>query len=74
MVVIGICVKQNLHGKGIGTKLIKHMEAFAKESEVFSIYLNSDLKRTDAHAFYERNGYEKHSYGFGKTISPIAKK
>ena len=68
MVIVGICVKQDLQGKGIGTKLMKRMEVFAKESNVFSIYLNSDIKRVDAHAFYERNGYRKHSYGFGKTI------
>jgi len=71
MVIVGISVKKDRQGKGIGTKLIQHMESYAKEQGVFSIYLNSDLKRTDAHAFYERNGYGKHSYGFGKTINPI---
>jgi GNAT superfamily N-acetyltransferase len=68
MIIIGIAVKNELQNKGIGTKLIKKMEKYAIEKEVFSIYLNSDIKRTDAHAFYEQNGYDKGSYGFGKNI------
>jgi len=71
MVIIGISVKEDMQGRGIGTKLIEHNEEYAKESGVFSIYLNSDMKRTDAHGFYERNGYGRHSFGFGKTINPI---
>jgi len=70
MVIVGISVKKEGQGKGIGTKLMRHMENYAKAHGVFSIYLNSDMKRTDAHTFYERNGYGKHSFGFGKTINP----
>jgi len=71
MIIIGIAVKLEFQKKGIGTKLIHKMENYAKNKNVFSIYLNSDLKRTEAHTFYEHNGYSKHSYGFGKTINPI---
>ncbi|MCL2512883.1 MAG: GNAT family N-acetyltransferase [Oscillospiraceae bacterium] len=70
MVIIGIAVKEEAQNKGIGKKLLQHMENYAKEKGVFSIYLNSDFKRTAAHTFYERNGYGKGSYGFGKTINP----
>jgi len=70
MVIIGIAVHDQWRRKGIGTKLIQRMENYAKGAGVFSIYLNSDFKRTAAHAFYERNGYNKGSYGFGKTVNP----
>jgi len=70
MIIIGIAVKADEQNKGIGTKLLQYMENYAKEEGVFSIHLNSDLKRTMAHAFYERNGYNKGSYGFGKIITP----
>jgi GNAT superfamily N-acetyltransferase len=59
-----------MQNKGIGTKLIQHMESYAREKGVFHICLNSDFKRTAAHAFYERKGYGKGSYGFGKTVNP----
>ena len=71
MIIIGISVREDARGTGIGTKLIKRMEEHAKEIGVFSVYLNSDFKRTAAHAFYERNGYGKGSYGFGKIINPV---
>jgi len=70
MIIIGMAVKPEFQKKGIGTKLILKMESYARANGVFSIYLNSDFKRTDAHAFYEHNGYGKHSYGFGKIINP----
>ena len=70
MVIIGISVKAEGLGKGVGTKLMQRMESYAKENGVFSIYLNSDIKRTEVHTFYQRNGYGKHSYGFGKVINP----
>jgi len=70
MIIIGISVKREGQGKGVGTKLIQRMESYAREKGVFSIHLNSGFKRTDAHAFYERNGYSKGSYGFGKIINP----
>ena len=50
---------------------IKDDERYKTFIALFNIYLNSDLKRTEAHTFYEHNGYSKHSYGFGKTINPI---
>ena len=69
MFIIGIAVKEEYQNKGIGTKLFQQMENFAKEKGVFCIYLNSGFKRTKAHSFYERRGYNKGSYGFGKIIN-----
>ncbi|MCL2107094.1 MAG: GNAT family N-acetyltransferase [Oscillospiraceae bacterium] len=68
--ITGIAVKEENQNKGIGTQLIQRMESYAKEKSVFHIHLNSGFKRTAAHAFYERNGFDKGSYGFGKTLNP----
>jgi predicted N-acetyltransferase YhbS len=64
----GLAVKKELQHSGIGTKLLKHTENYAKEKGISSIILCSGMKRTDAHAFYEHNGYDKDSYCFDKTI------
>jgi len=45
------------------------VENYAKEAGISFIILNSGFKRTDAHAFYEHNGYDKDSYCFDKTIN-----
>ena len=62
-------VKNEYRGKGIGTKLLRHIEDYGKENNVIGIGLCSGYKRTDAHAFYERNGYSKTiTQYFGKYI------
>lgn len=63
-----LAVKKELQQSGIGTKLLRHTENYAKEVGISSIILCSGFKRTDAHAFYERNGYDKDSYCFDKSI------
>jgi len=64
----GIAVKDGKQGNGIGTRLLEYIEAYAKERGVGYITLNTGFKRTDAHAFYERNGYSSGNYCFGKSL------
>lgn len=65
-----LAVKKEFQQRGIGTKLLRHTENYAKEMRISSIILCSSFKRTDTHAFYERNGYDKDSYCFDKYIKP----
>ncbi|QOS80551.1 GNAT family N-acetyltransferase [Paenibacillus sp. JNUCC31] len=64
-----LAVKKEFQHRGVGTKLLRHTENYAKEIGISSIILCSGFKRTDAHAFYEHNGYDKDSYCFDKSIS-----
>jgi GNAT superfamily N-acetyltransferase len=64
-----LAVKKEFQHGGIGTKLLRHTENYAKEIGITSIILCSGFKRTDAHAFYEHNGYDKDSYCFDKMIN-----
>ncbi|MCW3790279.1 GNAT family N-acetyltransferase [Paenibacillus sp. LS1] len=63
-----LAVKRDFQNRGIGTKLLRHTENYAKERGISSIILCSGVKRTDAHAFYEHNGYDRDSYCFDKLI------
>ena len=63
-----IAVKSDMQGKGIGTKLLEHLEKYSKEIGVGYITLNTGFKRTDAHAFYERNGYSSGNYAYDKKL------
>ena len=71
MQIIAMAVKTENQNKGIGTKLIQRMEAYAREQGCYSIGVCSGVKRTGAHAFYEHNGYDKGSYAFAKWLTPI---
>ena len=68
MQVSALAVPTELQNKGIGTKLLKWAEDYAENNGVRNIVLTSRLHRTDAHAFYERNGYSIKSYGFKKDL------
>ncbi|MDN4599662.1 GNAT family N-acetyltransferase [Paenibacillus sp. F6_3S_P_1C] len=64
-----LAVKKEFQHRGVGTKLLRQTENYAKELGISSIILCSGFKRTDAHAFYEHNGYDKDSYCFDKIIN-----
>jgi|GEM_PF-552168 ADP-ribose pyrophosphatase len=65
----GFVVKSEHLNKGIGTKLLTHLEDYAKAHNVMGIGLCSGFQRTDAHAFYEKNGYGKITQYFGKNFT-----
>jgi len=66
--IIALAISQEYQGQGFGTELLKYVENFAIQLGVSSIALNSGLKRSEAHAFYEKNGFIKRSFGFSKNI------
>ena len=68
MKIIALAVSKEYRRKGIGTKLLKTAEQWAKENNIEVILLNSGLLRLDAHVFYESQGYIKKSYGFIKRM------
>jgi len=55
----GLVVDINTRGKGIGRKLMERVEKWAIEKGSKSMKFNSNTKRTEAHAFYEKLGYTK---------------
>lgn len=56
--VAALVVDQNVRSKGIGTALLRHAEDWAKEHSLGLIRIRSNTKRTNAHRFYQGNGYE----------------
>lgn len=55
-------VKNEYQNKGIGKKLLKYTEDYAKSKGIFGTGLQSGIQRTAAHAFYEHNGYNKSNF------------
>jgi GNAT superfamily N-acetyltransferase len=56
--------RQDMRGRGIGASMIKHAIAQGAAAGVRTVYLTSNLKRTDAHRFYARLGFEQSHAGF----------
>ena len=59
-----VVVEQGLRGRRIGEQLVRAGEAWLKDRGCGLIEVTSNVKRTDAHRFYERLGYEKTSWRF----------
>ena len=62
----GLATQENFQRKGIGAQLLKHAENYALEKGISRLLLNSGFQRTEAHAFYEYEGFDKLSYCFAK--------
>jgi GNAT superfamily N-acetyltransferase len=58
-------------GQGIGRLLLEAGEKWATGQGYSDFTVRSNIKRTDAHAFYEKNGYGiiKTSHVFGKEMA-----
>lgn len=67
----GLAVKEACQNKGVGTRLLQHVENMAYEKGLSYVLLNSGVRRIQAHAFYERNNYDKDSYCFDKALKRI---
>ncbi|MGB3261281.1 GNAT family N-acetyltransferase [Paenisporosarcina sp.] len=68
--IVSFVVDSNYRRKGIGEKLIKQVENWAKEQEAIAIGLNSGNReeRKGAHQFYLDMGYKEKSIGFTKNL------
>jgi len=58
MVIENVVVKSKFRGKGVGMKLMQHLENLARSRNCYYTMLVSSGYRRDAHKFYEAIGYE----------------
>lgn len=59
-----IVVAHHRHGQGIGRKMMVHAKEQAHQAGCYKLALSSNLKRKDAHAFYESLGFAQHGLSF----------
>lgn len=57
-VVENIVVDARARGRGVGALLLAEVERFCQAADCSKIMLLSAVERDDAHAFFERAGYE----------------
>lgn len=64
-----LVVNDIARGQGLGRRLLRAAEAWAKERGCQQIELTSSSKRERAHAFYLREGYVQSSYRFVRVVA-----
>lgn len=55
----GLVVDESARGQGIGTKMFNKILELARAKNCYKIIFTSGTDRTDAHKFYEKNGFKK---------------
>lgn len=61
-------VDEALRGRGIGARLVRAAEQALAAQGCYMVEVTSNLRRTDAHRFYERLGYERTSVRLAKEL------
>lgn len=66
MRILALVVDGGYRRQGLAQKLIEQVKKIAKENGVSALAVNSGINdsRTDAHQFYEKQGFQHASYGF----------
>lgn len=55
----GLVIDENSRGKGIGRLLLERVKQWAKEKGNDKLSLHCNVKRTEAHDFYEHLGFNE---------------
>lgn len=66
--VTSLVVEESLRGRGIGRALMAAAEQALRDSGCGLVEITSNVKRADAHAFYESLGYERTSVRLARTL------
>lgn len=61
-------VADDVRGRGIGTRLIRHAVQRARDLGCYRIQLTSNLDRACAHRFYERNEFVATHHGYKRYL------
>jgi GNAT superfamily N-acetyltransferase len=65
-----VAVHPAAQGRGLGRALVAQALRIAHEAGCYKLALSSNAKRADAHAFYERLGFQRHGYSFVADVEP----
>jgi GNAT superfamily N-acetyltransferase len=64
-----LVVDKRMHGRGVGRELVAAVEEWAKSQGAVRLSVTSGKQRGDAHAFYERLGYERTGVRLAKALT-----
>jgi len=71
--IIALVVSNKMRKRGVGRKLVAAVEKDFRRREITRVTLTTRFEREEAHRFYEKLGYARTSFRFGKNLRGVAK-
>jgi GNAT superfamily N-acetyltransferase len=68
--ITALVIDESVRGQGVGRALVAAAEEALGGLGCGQLEITCHMRRTDAHRFYERIGYEKTSFRFARAIGP----
>jgi GNAT superfamily N-acetyltransferase len=65
-----VAVAPERQGQGIGRAMMAHALEESRKAGCYKLALSSNVKRGDAHRFYESLGFERHGYSYAVFLGP----
>ena len=59
-----VAVLPSRQGQGIGRAMMEHAREACRRAGCYKLALSSNLRREDAHRFYDSLGFERHGFSF----------
>lgn len=66
--VTALVVDEAVRGRGVGRKMMEEAERIFRADGAGILELTSNMRRADAHRFYEKLGYQRTSFRFAKEL------
>ena len=63
-----VVVGRSHRGRGLGEAMVREALAIASQAGCYKLILSSNLKRRDAHRFYEQLGFRQHGISYGMPL------
>ncbi|MBV0881261.1 GNAT family N-acetyltransferase [Noviherbaspirillum sp. L7-7A] len=63
-----VVVSRAQRGRGIGEVMVREALFMARQAGCYKLILSSNLKRRDAHRFYEQLGFRQHGISYGMPL------
>jgi GNAT superfamily N-acetyltransferase len=71
-VIEDVAVAPGWHGRGVGKTMMRYALTVAGTAGCYKAMLSANLKREQAHLFYDSLGFERHGYSFRVTTQETA--
>jgi GNAT superfamily N-acetyltransferase len=64
--IITLVVDTAVRRRGVGARMVEFAEEWARERGAFALMLNTNVRREEAHLFYESMGFSRTGYRYAR--------